>query len=74
MKQINFAIIIALMIIGVLPTQAQKVLKQVIVLQMPEGDGSNSAAVAGILLQKNITPAWLAMLFIQWAFLMKKGK
>jgi hypothetical protein len=46
MKQINFALMIALMIVGVLPTQAQKVLKQVIVLQMPEGDGSNSAAVA----------------------------
>ncbi len=46
MKQINFAILISLMLAGVLPTKAQKVLKQVIVLQMPEGDGSNSAAVA----------------------------
>jgi hypothetical protein len=46
MKHIHFAIFIALMIAGVLPTQAQKVLKQVISLQMPEGGGSNSAAVA----------------------------
>jgi hypothetical protein len=46
MKQILTAISIVLMTISVLSTQAQKVLKQVIVLQMPEGDGSNSAAVA----------------------------
>jgi hypothetical protein len=46
MKQITFAFIIALTVIATLPTKAQKNLKQVIVLQMPEGDGSNSAAVA----------------------------
>ncbi len=46
MKQINLAIIIALMVAAVMPAQAQKVLKEFIVLQMPEGGGKNSAAVA----------------------------
>jgi hypothetical protein len=46
MKQLTFAFIIALTVIAISPTQAQKILKQVITLQMPEGDGKNSAAVA----------------------------
>jgi hypothetical protein len=46
MKQKIFALILVLAVIGILPTKAQKTLKQVMALQMPEGDGSNSAAVA----------------------------
>jgi hypothetical protein len=46
MKQKIFALTLVLAVIAILPTQAQKVLKQVMALQMPEGGGSNSAAVA----------------------------
>jgi hypothetical protein len=37
---------------GFLPVQAQKVLKPVITIQLPEGDGSNSAAIAWHPIQK----------------------
>lgn len=46
MKQIIFAVTLVLSVFVVSPLQAQKELKQVISLQMPEGSGSNSAAVA----------------------------
>lgn len=46
MKQLTFVFIFTLTVISFSATHAQKVLKQVMVLQMPEDDGSNSAAVA----------------------------
>lgn len=46
MKQLTFVFISALLFISFSTAQAQKILRQVIVLQMPEDDGSNSASVA----------------------------
>lgn len=46
MKHIIFAVSILLSVLIASPLQAQTVLKQVISLQMPEGGGMNSAAVA----------------------------
>lgn len=46
MKNLFLAITIVISGVGFLPLQAQKKLNPVITLQIPEGDGSNSAAVA----------------------------
>ncbi len=45
MKQLPFVFISALLFISFSTAQAQTILKQVLVLQMPEDDGSNSASV-----------------------------
>ncbi len=46
MKQLTIAFIFTFTFISLSNTHAQTILKQVLVLQMPEDDGSNSAAVA----------------------------
>jgi hypothetical protein len=52
MKRIVSVFVLLMAASGFLPLQAQKVLKQVITIQLPEGDGSNSAAIAWHPIQK----------------------
>jgi hypothetical protein len=46
MKRIVSIVMLLVATVGFLPLQAQKTLKQVIAVQLPEGDGSNSGAIA----------------------------
>jgi hypothetical protein len=52
MKRILSAFVLLITVAGFSPLQAQKKLKQVITIQLPEGDGSNSGAIAWHPIQK----------------------
>jgi hypothetical protein len=52
MKRILSAFVLIFTVAGLSPLQAQKKLKQVITIQLPEGDGSNSGAIAWHPIQK----------------------